>query len=254
MSNILKSSEVIIDSKKYVLTRKLKPNQGKNDENEETTDSNISKEMMQELNQMKKDILDDAKEESDEILKSAKIENEQIISEAYDESMKIREKAKKEGFEIGKKEGLAVMKDKEKKIMAEALQYKNKIIDEYNAYIESKDEAIVGLVMDTVEKILNKHVKEDIDLIQNLVKKGIEKSIFTEDIKVRVSEDDYEVAVDSKAKILTFSKDIKDIEFVTDHSLDQGDCIIESQNGAVDVSISTQYEKFKDFIQELIKD
>lgn len=253
MSNILKSSEVIIDSKKYVLTRKLDPIEGKSDENDESN-QNISKEMKQELNQMKKDILDDAKKESDEILKSAKKENEQIISEAYDESMKIREKAKKEGFEIGKKEGLAVMKDKEKKVMAEALQYKNKIIDEYNAYLESKDESIVNLVIDTVEKILNKHVDEDLDLIQNLVKKGIEKSIFTENIKIRVSEDDYEVAVDSKAKILTFSKDIKDIEFVTDYSLEKGDCIIVSQNGSVDVSVSTQYDKFKEFIQELIKD
>lgn len=253
MSNILKSSEVIIDSKKYVLTRKIDPLEEKNDEKDES-DQDISKEMKQELNQMKKDILEDAKKESDEILKNAKIENEQIISEAYDESMKIREKAKKEGFEIGKKEGLAVMKDKEKKLMAEALQYKNKIIDEYDAYLESKDESIVNLVIDTVEKILNKHVDEDLDLIQNLVKKGIEKSIFTENIKIRVSEDDYEVAVDSKAKILTFSKDIKDIEFVTDYSLEKGDCIIESQNGSVDVSVSTQYGKFKEFIQELIKD
>ncbi len=254
MSNILKSSEVIIDSKKYVLTRKLNPTDKKNDENDEVSDSNISKEMLQELNNMKKDILDDAKKESDEILKNAKKENEQIISEAYDESMKIRENAKKEGFEIGKKEGLAVMKDKGKKVMAEALQYKNKIIDEYNAYFKSKDEAIVGLVTDTVEKILKKHVEEDLDLIQNLVKKGIEKSIFTESIKIRVSEEDYEIAVDSKAKILTFSKDISDIEFVTDYSLDKGDCIIESQNGAVDVSVSTQFDKFKEFIQELIKD
>jgi flagellar assembly protein FliH len=253
LSNILKSSEVIIDSKKYVLTRKIDPLEEKNDEKDES-DQDISKEMKQELNQMKKDILEDAKKESDEILKNAKIENEQIISEAYDESMKIREKAKKEGFEIGKKEGLAVMKDKEKKLMAEALQYKNKIIDEYDAYLESKDESIVNLVIDTVEKILNKHVDEDLDLIQNLVKKGIEKSIFTENIKIRVSEDDYEVAVDSKAKILTFSKDIKDIEFVTDYSLEKGDCIIESQNGSVDVSVSTQYGKFKEFIQELIKD
>jgi len=134
------------------------------------------------------------------------------------------------------------------------LKYKNKTIEEYNAYLESKDEAIVNLVIDTVEKILKKHVKDDVDLIENLVKKGIEKSIFTENIKIRVSEDDYEVAVDSKAKILTFSKDIKDIEFVTDYSLEKGDCIIESQNGSVDVSVSTQYEKFKDFIRELIKD
>jgi len=256
LSNILKSSEVVIDSKKYVLTRKLDPSEGNNNNNnnDESNNPNITKEMMRELNQMKKDILDDAKKESDEILKSAKKENEQIISEAYDESMKIREKSKKEGYEIGKKEGLAVMNDKEKKVMAEALQYKNKIIDKYNDYLASKDEAIINLVIDTVEKILKKHIDEDIDLIQNLVKKGIEKSIFTENIKIRVSEDDYEIAIYSKAKILTFSKDIKDIEFVTDYSLEKGDCIIESQNGSVDVSVSTQYEKFKEFIQELIKD
>lgn len=252
MSNILKSSEVIIDSKKYVLTRKLENTDETIDE--KPSDSSIDQEMRKELNQVKEDILEEAKKESDEIIDGAKKENEQIIAKAYDESMKIRERAKKEGFDIGKKEGLAVMKDKQKKVIIEALEYKDEIVEEYNQYLISKDEAIISLVTDVVEKILNKHVNKDLDLIESLVKKGIEKSIFTENIKVRVSEDDYEIAVDSKAKILTFSKDIKNIEFVTDYSLERGDCIIESQNGSVDVSVSTQYEKFKESIQALIKE
>jgi len=145
LSNILKSSEVIIDSKKYVLTRKLNPNEEKQEESDDQSDKNLSLEMKQELNQMKKDILDEAKKESDELLKSAQKENEQIISKAYDESMKIREKAKKEGFEIGKKEGLAVMKDKEKKVMAEALKYKNKTIDSNkNMYVLTMNNPITG--------------------------------------------------------------------------------------------------------------
>jgi len=252
LSNILKSSEVIIDSKKYVLTRKLENTDETIDE--KPSDSSIDQEMRKELNQVKEDILEEAKKESDEIIDGAKKENEQIIAKAYDESMKIRERAKKEGFDIGKKEGLAVMKDKQKKVIIEALEYKDEIVEEYNQYLISKDEAIISLVTDVVEKILNKHVNKDLDLIESLVKKGIEKSIFTENIKVRVSEDDYEIAVDSKAKILTFSKDIKNIEFVTDYSLERGDCIIESQNGSVDVSVSTQYEKFKESIQALIKE
>jgi hypothetical protein len=63
---------------------------------------------------------------------------------------------------------------------------------------------------------------------ENLVKKGIEKSIFTENIKIRVSEDDYEVAVDNKAKILTFSKDIKEYEKQINENSGRDDILLHS--------------------------
>ncbi|MEA1976205.1 MAG: hypothetical protein U9N10_11850, partial [Bacillota bacterium] len=75
MSNIFKSSEVIIDSKKYILTEKVKI------EKKEDKEIN-SNEVLQDLTKIKEDILEESKRESDEILKNALKEKEIMLSDA----------------------------------------------------------------------------------------------------------------------------------------------------------------------------
>lgn len=234
------------------MTPKLKNIEIQSDAHEKEEQKENQVDIQEELNQMKADILESAKKESDALLASAQNEHEKIIAQAYDEAMMIREKAKKEGYDIGKSEGLAVMKDKEKKVMEEALAHKNKCMNEYEAYLKQSETDIIELVLETCQKVLNDHIKSDEELIEKLVHKGIQKSIFTENVVIHVAENDYEKAVDSKAKILTFARDIKDIEFIVDYTLEPGDCILESENGAVDVSVSTQFQRIKEVYQSLV--
>ncbi|MDM8534702.1 FliH/SctL family protein, partial [Clostridiaceae bacterium HSG29] len=202
MSNILKSSEVIIDSKKYVLTEKIKIK--KEEKKDDLFEKNIKEEKTEDLMEMKSIILEEAKKESDEILKNALQEKELMMAQTYDESIKIREKAKKEGFEEGLQEAIQSMKEKEMEVLEEALNYKNEVVLKYDDLLKTQEEKIIDLVLNSVEKILNKEVVEDEELIENLVREGIEKSTFTRSIVIRVCERDYEKALFRKSKILTF--------------------------------------------------
>ena len=249
MSNIFKSSEVIIDSKKYILTEKVKV-ENKEEKNEEM-DSNYA---LEDLTKIKEDILEESKKESDEILKGALKEKELMLADAYDEAINIRDKARKEGFDEGKIEALKSMEEENKKNTDGLLEYKNDVIMKYNSYFESREEVIIKLVVDSVEEILNKNIEEDKNLIKNLVRKGIENSTFAGSIVIRVCIDDYENALANKSKILIFSKNINSIKFVTDYALIKGECIIESEVGNVDVGVSTQFEKLKELYYDLIKD
>jgi flagellar assembly protein FliH len=248
LSNIFKSAEVILDSKKYSLTEKAKivVNEEKIKTNNYQDTENFA--------QMKEDILESAKKESDEIFKDSLKEKEKMLSDAYDESIKIRETARKDGFDEGKNDALEAMKEKEKETIDEMLKYKNDVVSKYDLFFETREEEIVKLVIHSVEKILNKNIDEDKELIGNLVKRGIERSIFTETIVIRVSEKDYENALANKARILIHSKDIKSIKFVTDYSLVKGECIIESEIGNVDVGVNTQFRNLKELYSKLIKD
>ena len=249
MSNIFKSSEVIIDSKKYILTEKVKV-----ENKEEKKEGLNSNQVLQDLTKIKEDILEESKKESDEILKGALKEKELMLSDAYDEAINIRDKARKEGFDEGKIEALKSMEEKERKTTDDLLKYKNDVIMKYNTYFESGEEAIIKLVIDSVEEILNKNIEEDKNLIKNLVRKGIENSTFAGSIVIRVCIDDYENALANKSKILIFSKNINSIKFVTDYALVKGECIIESEVGNIDVGVGTQFEKLKELYYDLIKD
>ena len=252
MSNILKSSEVIIDSKKYVLTEKIKIK--KEEKEDDLLEKNIENETIEDLMKMKSDILEEAKKESDEILKDALKEKEIMMAQTYDKAIKIREEAKKEGFVEGINKAIESMKEKESLVLDDALNYKNEIVSKYDDFFKSREEEIVNLVLNSVEKILNKKVLEDEELIENLVREGIESSTFTRAIVIRVCENDYENALLRKSKILTFSKDISSIKFVIDYALESGDCIIESEIGNVDVGVDTKFEKLKEVYLDLIND
>jgi len=251
LSNILRSSEVIIDSKKYVLTEKIKIK--KEEKEDDLLEKNIKNETIEDLMEMKSKILEEAKKESDYILENALKEKELMMAQTYDDSIKIREKAKKEGFEEGLQNAIKSMKDREKAVLEEALNYKNEVVQKYDDFLKTREERIVDLVLDSVEKILNKEVLEDKELIESLVREGIEKSTFTRSIVIRVCESDYENALFRKSKILTFSKDISSIKFVIDYALNPGGCIIESDIGNVDVGVDTKFEKLKEIYRDLVE-
>lgn len=249
MYNIIKSSEVVIDSKKYILSEKIK----EKEKDEKKTKNEKKVEKKEDILKIKEEILEEAKVESDEILKETLEEKEKIISDAYDESIRIRENAKKEGFDEGKKEAIESMKSKEKEIIEEALNYKESISSKYDEFFLKREEKMINIVINSVEKILNKKISDDEETIVNLIKKGIENAIFSTEIKIRVSEQDYEAALEGKAKLLAFSKNIKDIEFEIDYSMESGDCIIESENGNVDLGINMQFEKLKKLYLDLLQ-
>jgi len=252
LSNILRSSEVIIDSKKYVLTEKIKIK--KEEKEDDLLEKNIRNETVEDLMEMKSEILEEAKKESDEILKNALKEKELMMAQTYDDSIEIREKAKKEGFEEGLKNAIESMKEKERELLDEASNYKNEVVLKYDDFLKTREKRIVELVLNSVEKILNKEVVEDKELIESLVREGIEKSTFTRSIVIRVCESDYENALFRKSKILTFSKDISSIKFVIDYALNPGGCIIESEIGNVDLGVETKFEKLKEIYRDLVEE
>ena len=252
MSNILRSSEVIIDSRKYVLTEKIKIK--KEEKEDDLLEKNIRNETVEDLMEMKSKILEESKKESDEILKNALKEKELMMAQTYDDSIEIREKAKKEGFEEGLKNAIESMKEKERELLDEASNYKNEVVLKYDDFLKTREKRIVELVLNSVEKILNKEVVEDKELIESLVREGIEKSTFTRSIVIRVCESDYENALFRKSKILTFSKDISSIKFVIDYALNPGGCIIESEIGNVDLGVETKFEKLKEIYRDLVEE
>lgn len=250
MSKIYKSSQVTIDSKGYVLTDKIKVLEKKKvAETQEEQEASID-----EFIKAKEEILESAKKESDEIISQATEEREEIISDAYDESISIKEKARNEGYAAGKEEALEEYRQKKKHEIDSLLVYKKEIMEKYDDYFNNRKEEMIDLVLDSVEKILNKHIKEDEELIKDLIIKGIKKSTLRTSVGIKVSNDDYEKAVHYKELLLASLPRIDQIDFSISESLGPGECIIESDNnGMIDISVSTQFENLKAIYRRIIE-
>lgn len=260
LSRILKSSQVIIDSKKYFLKEEV-INFDEIEEEAEKIDAKIGdvveetvEETLEDFIKAKEHILEEAKVEHDAIIGQATGERDAIISVAYEEAMSMKETSKIKGFEEGKNEGLESIYEYQEKVTNEMLTEKSDMLEKYKEYFKSREETMIDLIIDSIEKILHIRLEDDKVDIGNLVKNGIESAILSKSIVIRVSEEDYENALGTKKKLLAFSHDIETIEYKIDESLQKGDSIIETPNGNIDVGVTTQFKRLEAIFRDLLSE
>lgn len=186
-------------------------------------------------------------------IKEAKEEAEKIIGEAYEKSKNIMQQAQRDGYEKGKELGFEEGKKQAESLITEALNIKEAVLKSKKQLLKDIEEDVISLVIDTVEKILNKKVEEDYETIYNLIQLGLEKCAFTENLILRVSPEDYDFVISIKDKILALSENISDIQIKQDKSLRKGSCIIDTSSGSIDSSIWTQFNHVKEIFEELLR-
>lgn len=243
MSRVLKSSQIILDNNMYKITfeESAIKTQTINNDTAQNSEEKLRK-MYDEIEHLKKNKLLEAKKEA-----------EKIISDAYEKAKIIMEQARMEGFDEGKKQGFEEGKQYADEIIKEALSIKEEIIHSKKKLIKNIEEDVINLTIRTIEKILNKKIDEDYDIIYGLIQSGLEKCAFTDNLILRVSPDDYEFVWQIKDKILALSENITDIIIKQDKSLNKGSCIIDTSSGSVDSSIWTQFNQVKETFEEILK-
>ncbi len=261
MSKLVKSSQLTIDNKKYILSTDFfvasnkvhhpidDDVQGESEESHEVR----KRKLEDELQKMKEDMLEVIKVESDKKSSTAKEEFDSIIKEAYDQADAVKEASKNEGYEIGFNEGLNNGYSEVESTINEVLEMKNKYYQKYEQIKNDSQKEITEIILSTVEKILNKRIEEDYELVKGLVEKALVKCAFTANLVLRVAADDYDGAISLKRYILSLTEGVEDIEIRQDAALAPGSCIIDTDAGSVDSSIWTQFEIVKSKFEELLR-
>jgi len=268
LSKIVKAGAVVLDKEKYKLSpliinypKKEMVEQGGNpllanaEHIEMEEDNETALEAHEQFNL--EEMLDDAKKQADEILNSAQGEYERVVKDAYDSGMEIMENSRKEGFSEGYKEGYDEgYKDgysASEVLIEEANEIKSNALAHYEQLIEASEATMIQLILDITEKVLQKELDEDDELIFNLVKNGLQRITQTDQLKIRVSELDYINLVSMKKRILPLLDKVNDIHIRQDDSMAKGDCIIETDSGNIDSGVRTQLEFVKSTFEELLK-
>lgn len=262
LSKLVKSSQIIIDDKKYILTNEFfVPTQGLELSNEDDSDEIVNEEMVnkdkdtyfEELRQMKEEMLEDVKQNADKLLGSAMEEKTKLIQEGFEEVDRIKNEAKTAGYEAGFEAGIEKGYQEVADLIDENLIMKEKYQTKYNQIKEESEEAITSIILETVSTILNKHVEEDESLIADLAKKALEKCAFTSNLSLRVSPEDYDNAVSMERYLLSLTENIERIDIKQDNALKPGSCIFDTDAGSVDSGVLTQFEKVRQKFEELLK-
>lgn len=188
-----------------------------------------------------------------EKIKEAEAQAQSIIEGAREDAKKIYEDAQKEGFVQGRTEGYQAGKAEADKRIEEALSIKADMLSSKARMTMDLEKECIELVIETVEKILNRKIEDSYETIIGLVKLALDKCTYTESLVVRVSPDDYKAAFEAKDKILCLAENIDDIMIKQDGSLEKGSCIVDTISGSIDSSVGTQLDQIKLLFKERLE-
>ncbi len=262
MSKLFKSARVTLDDNVFILSSKEDQsvgNTGNKAEGETFDQENVANPietangLIQEAKDEAESILLEADQEAHSKVVSANESAEKIIANAYEQAKGIMESARQKGFQSGYDDGINESKEKADQIIGEALYIREEWIRTKESLEKEAEQEMVEIILDITEKVLNKHLQEDKDYLEELIKKAIHRVNKSEQLTLRVSKEDYNQALSLKPMILAMSDRIDDIEIREDLGLENGACIIDTDSGSIDSSIWTQFEQIKSIFEDLLK-
>ena len=173
--------------------------------------------------------------EANKVLEQAHAKASETIAKAYE----IYEAQKEQGYEDGLEEG---RREHAQKIMDTALQ----TID----YFESMEKSIAGLVTQCLERVIGE--LDENELILKIVRSGLAVARNEKKVMVRVCPEEVKTVQEATSSLLQAYSGISLLDIVADERLSKGACLIESELGVVDASITTQLEAIKRAINKRI--
>ena len=209
------------------------------EEKEEQDESDIKED-----NVAYKVVLDDAMDTAKSIRDDAIIQAAKIISDANIEAEAIRENARQEGFNKGMEEGSMEAMKKADVYLENLKKEQNELVIQNNIAIENSindtEKKLIDLTCALVEKLTGINVANYKSVMLHMINNALNEVETSKKFVIRVSEDNYNYVYDNHDRISGATNPNIDIEIYADVNLDRQQCIIESENGIIDLSMDVQ--------------
>ncbi len=159
---------------------------------------------------------------------------------------KEKEKSFKEGFEEGKTVGI---KEGENSVISAATFLKDsgeKLFAEKKKMLTEGESSMIQLAVHVAEKIVNKEVEKDNEIVINTIKKSLKLISDKTDLIVKLSARDLEVVKNRIPDIISVFDDIGSLKVSVDDRVKKGGAIIETNSGTIDARLKIQSQEIFD--------
>jgi len=203
------------------------------------------------------------KENSQDIEETKVVRSQEEIEAIYIEEARKKselffntemQKAYDEGIEKANIEANSIIENARQeadRIVAESIQIKNNIANDYKHSMESMEKEIVDLVLEVSQKVIEKEIEKP-DYIIGIVTDALDKAASKKDTILKVSEEDYEFIIENKEKLLFNIEGFGDVEVFKEASLERGSCLVETKFGIIDGSIKTRMQQIEQEVYRIL--
>lgn len=164
-----------------------------------------------------------------------------------------KEAAYKEGFDQGKSRGFQDGIAKTTDLESLLNEINSTLISERDNLLARSEEVITRLVIEVAEAVIGEAVmKSSKELLDYNLKRCLEVLGGSGKVTVRINPSDYEFAEEELLGKLRSDIDRFVFQFEPDPTISPGGCFIESDGGAIDARVESQFEQIKNSFLQLV--
>lgn len=183
-----------------------------------------------------KRFLEAAKKQANLMIKEAEKKVSEVEKSAY-------EKGEQKVFEDGRQKLEPVVEMFQQKIN-ELIEYKKEL------FIQSEKE-ILELAVSLAQSVIHHEVRIHNDIILGVIKSATKKILGREQIIIRINPEDMEYVLQNKPNLKDEFKDIPQVSFKEDISVNKGGCVIDTTYGSIRATLE---EEFDELVKHLKKE
>lgn len=263
MSRILKASFVNVEQN-VVIDNTFVPNQFQNEHMDATQleqeveylEENEPSLDLEHLEKVKEEIVYEAHLKAEQIVQEAKEnaekEAQKIIEDAEQIAQQKIEQAYNEGFEKGSSDAIENAHQEAEQIRQEAKELLEQTQKEREETIQSLEPQMMKFVLDIAQNVLTTAFELNSDIIKYLIQKGLQSVKEIKNLKIYVSEDNYDYVEQNKKEIVNTDTEQHNIEIAKDTTLQKMDCIIETEIGTIRCGLDEQLSGIKEALRYIL--
>ncbi|MCR2820721.1 flagellar assembly protein FliH [Lederbergia panacisoli] len=252
MSRLIK--HVFTSQEKDLKVIKVKSIQIPNQEDEESLSESLfiaeREEILRDAKIEAKKLLDDAKLKANQILEQVEVRR----SEWECEEQRLIHEANEKGLQIGIDEGKQIGLAEYESLIEKAKLIVDSSKEAFQSHLESSEATIVEIAMQSAERIIHTCLTEQQERFLPLVKKALKEAKDFKEVQIHVHPLQYELLISEKNELDAIFPHGIQCFIYPDEDLEEYSCFIESENGRIDASVSSQLIELKKTLMELLKD
>ena len=205
----------------------------------------MGQEQLEDIERQAEEILAQAHAQAEEIMQQARVMSEQDARAAY-------ESAKTQGMQDGYQQGIEKANAEAEAVRNEYKMKEQQLQKQYEQKLEEMEPHLIQELTGVYEHVFAVELSQYRNILHHLIANTLRTVEMSDHYLIHVSEQDYSYVSMQKAQILEEGC-VKnaDIEVVEDRTLSKNECLIETEDGIFDCSLSVQLTELKRKLQLL---
>jgi flagellar assembly protein FliH len=185
---------------------------------------------------------------SDEALARRHEERSDEPASHHDAEERLREEFKA-GFDEGRRHAERTIREEFQKKNAEMQAAIDALMEsiarQYKEFQTAAEHHVVRLAVAIAERIVKRTVALDHEVVLRHIHEAMKRVVGVDRIRIRINPADEEFIRAHRAELLTSADAVRELTLEADETIARGSCVLESDAGNVDASITTQLERIE---------